>query len=114
MLCHTLELERKGIIYKYCPFSCDVIIFQNKFFFFFHLNIFVIVVLVQISEALESFKEVRSIFLDISKAFDKVWHACLLCKLEALGIRHKGSYLNCLRLAYLRNRKLKITYLSEV
>ena len=30
--------------------------------------------------------EVRLIFLDISKAFDKVWHEGLLCKLKSMGI----------------------------
>ena len=30
--------------------------------------------------------EVRSIFLDISKAFDKVWHKGLLYKLKSMGI----------------------------
>ena len=41
----------------------------------------------KIYEALEGGKEVRVVFLDISKAFDKVWHAGLLRKLEALGIQ---------------------------
>ena len=30
--------------------------------------------------------EVRPVFLDISKAFDKVWHECLLYKLKSMGI----------------------------
>ena len=34
----------------------------------------------QIYEALEGGKEVRVVFLDLSKAFDKVWHAGLLIK----------------------------------
>ena len=38
------------------------------------------------SEALDSGKEVRAVFCDISKAFDRVWHAGLLHKLEAAGV----------------------------
>ena len=34
-------------------------------------------------------KEVRSIYLDISKAFDKVWHAGLIFKLKQNGIQGK-------------------------
>ena len=30
--------------------------------------------------------ETRAVFLDISKAFDKVWRKGLLCKLESMGI----------------------------
>ena len=30
--------------------------------------------------------EVRSVFLDTSKAFDKIWHHGLLCKLKSMGI----------------------------
>ena len=42
----------------------------------------------QIYCAFEAGKEVRTVFLDISKAFDRVWHAGLLKKLEALGLRN--------------------------
>ena len=31
-------------------------------------------------------KEVRVVFCDVSKAFDRVWHKGLLCKLKATGI----------------------------
>ena len=37
-------------------------------------------------QALDSGKEVRVVFCDISKAFDRVWHKGLLCKLKAIGI----------------------------
>ncbi len=42
----------------------------------------------QIYCAFEDGKEVRVVFLDISKAFDRVWHTGLLNKLEALGVRN--------------------------
>ncbi|MES9992837.1 MAG: reverse transcriptase domain-containing protein, partial [Candidatus Thiodiazotropha sp.] len=37
-------------------------------------------------QALDSGKEVRAVFCDISKAFDRVWHAGLLAKLKAAGV----------------------------
>jgi hypothetical protein len=40
----------------------------------------------RIHEALDRSNEVRAVFLDISKAFDKVWHEGLLLKLKRLGI----------------------------
>ena len=39
--------------------------------------------------------EVRSVFLDISKAFDKVWHESLLFKLRSMGI--SGGLYNLLK-----------------
>ena len=40
----------------------------------------------QISTALDNNKEMRVVFLDISKAFDRVWHTDLLFKLQSIGI----------------------------
>ena len=57
------------------------------------------------SHALDSEKEVRVVFCDISKAFDRVWHEGLLLKLEAAGI--KGSLLTWFR-SYLSNRKQRV------
>ena len=31
-------------------------------------------------------KEVRSVYLDISKAFDKVWHEGMIFKLKQVGV----------------------------
>jgi len=36
--------------------------------------------------ALDSGKEVRLVFCDISKAFDRVWHTGLVAKLEDVGV----------------------------
>ena len=57
--------------------------------------------------ALDSGKEVRVVFCDISKAFDRVWHAGLIQKLKAAGIA--GSLLNWF-IDYLSNRKQRVTF----
>ena len=49
--------------------------------------------------------DTRAIFLDISKAFDKVWHQGILCKLISYGV--EGS-LFCLIENYLENRNQRI------
>jgi hypothetical protein len=59
----------------------------------------------EIYEAFEDFDEVRALFLDISKAFDKVWYEGLLFKLERNGI--KGNLLRLIR-DYLSNRKQRV------
>ena len=46
--------------------------------------------------------DVRGVFLDISKAFDKVWHDRLLYKLKAYGVQ--GELLSLLR-NYLQKHK---------
>ena len=49
--------------------------------------------------------DVRGVFLDISKAFDKVWHIGLLFKLKAYGV--DGELLSLLE-NYLENRKQRV------
>ena len=49
--------------------------------------------------------DVRGVFLDISKAFDKVWHIGLLFKLKAYGV---DDELLSLLENYLENRKQRV------
>jgi hypothetical protein len=42
--------------------------------------------LIEFGKALDSGKEVRVVFCDISKAFDRVWHKGLIHKLKQSGI----------------------------
>jgi len=64
----------------------------------------------QAFDCMESF-EVRSVFLDISKAFDKVWHEGLIFKLKQNGI--SGQLLNLLQ-NYLSNRQQRVTLNGSV
>ena len=61
----------------------------------------------EIHEAFEDPKslEVRAVFLDISKAFDKVWHDGLIFKLRQNGV--SGKLLNFFQ-SYLSNRKQRV------
>lgn len=56
-------------------------------------------------EAVDSGKEVRVVFCDISKAFDRVWHQGLLHKLKSIGI--SGTLFNWFK-DYLENRKQRV------
>ena len=49
--------------------------------------------------------EVRGVFLDISKAFDKVWHNGLIYKLKQNGIKDK---LLCILIDFLKNRQQRV------
>ena len=60
----------------------------------------------EIYEALDAGFEVRSVFLDISKAFDKVWHEGVLFKLSQNGI--SGNLLELLT-DFLKNTKQRVT-----
>ena len=56
-------------------------------------------------QALDSGKEKRVVFCDVSKAFDRVWHKGLLCKLRAAGI--SGSLLSWFE-SYLSERGQRV------
>ena len=58
-----------------------------------------------IHKAFDDSLEVRSIYLDMSKAFDKVWHEGLLFKLKQNGV--EGKLLNLFQ-NYLTNRKQRV------
>ncbi len=60
-----------------------------------------------ICKALDDGKEVRAVFCDISKAFDRVWHRGLLFKLSSIGVT------GCLYqwfASYLSSRKQRVVY----
>ena len=62
-------------------------------------------------QALDSGKEVRAVFCDISKAFDRVWHTGLLYKLQAAGVT--GDPLAWFK-NYLSYRKQRVVLPSTV
>ena len=59
----------------------------------------------EIYEALEEGSEMRAVFLDISKAFDRVWHRGLIAKLRSIGV--EGNLLNWF-ISYLSCRKQRV------
>ena len=59
----------------------------------------------EFGRALDEGKEIRVIFCDISKAFDRVWHKGLLFKLKSIGI--KGDLLLWIE-DYLSQRKQRV------
>ena len=64
----------------------------------------------EIFTSLDNGLEVRSVFLDISKAFDKVWHEWLIFKLKQNGIF--GELLHILS-EFLSNRKQRVVLNSQ-
>ena len=59
----------------------------------------------EIYKSFDNGYEVRGVFLDISKAFDKVWHKGLIYKLKQNGI--SGKLLNLI-IDFLSNRKQRV------
>ena len=60
----------------------------------------------EIYKAFDDNKELRAVFLDISRAFDKVWAEGLIFKLKRIGI--EGDMINILT-SFLANRKQRVT-----
>ena len=59
----------------------------------------------KILSSLESSHELRGVFLDMSKAFDKVWHKGLIFKLKRIGVSGKALLL---LESFLSNRKQRV------
>ena len=59
----------------------------------------------QIYKSFDNSHEVRSVFLDMSKTFDKEWHKCLIFKLKQNGM--SGNLLSTLN-DFLRLRKQRV------
>ena len=57
------------------------------------------------AQALDTGDEIRAVFRDFSKAFDKVWHSGLIFKLKAIGI--SGLHLKLIK-SYLSNRRQRV------
>ena len=61
----------------------------------------------EIYKSFDACLDVRAVFLDISKAFDKVWHQGLLYKLKQNGI--SGNLLETLT-DFLKDRKQRVVW----
>jgi retron-type reverse transcriptase len=59
----------------------------------------------QFCKAVSAGKDIRVVFLDISKAFDRVWHEGLIYKLKGHGI--KGTLLKWIQ-SYLKDRQQRV------
>ena len=65
----------------------------------------------EIHESFDVELEVRGVFLDITKAFDKVWHDGIIYKLTQIGI--SGNLLNLLE-DFLKERKQRVVLNGQV
>ena len=59
----------------------------------------------EIHKAFDEGKEIRAVFLDISRAFDRVWHEGLIFKLRQIGI--EGSAIKIIQ-SFLENREQRV------
>ena len=121
--------ESKNIVNNYQPISLlpifakvfERLLFNSLFFHFYENKLFaecqsdflpgdscvsqLLSIVHEIQSSFDSSLEVRAVFLDISKAFDKVWHPGLLFKLKSCGI--EGNLLKLLE-NYLHSWKQRV------
>ena len=64
-----------------------------------------------IYQSFDNFFEVRGVFLEISKALDKVWHKGLIYKLKQSGVT--GNLLNFLA-DFLKDRKQRVVLNGQI
>jgi hypothetical protein len=99
------KMENKQFKTNYCPVSLSVSLSKvfNRVYEFLEVTGFfyrfqsgfrpgdstvsqLVYIIHKIYQAFKKGHELRAVFLDISKAFDKVWHRGLLAKLQSIGI----------------------------
>jgi hypothetical protein len=92
-------------LYKYCMLH-KVLTWKNSGFKLLDSTIFQLISLIHnMYKNLDSGKSITIIYLDISKAFDRVWHEGLIFKLQTIGVC--GSLLQWLK-SYLSHRRQKV------
>ena len=92
-------------LYKYCVAN-NLLTWRNSGFKHRDSTVYQLIGLVHmLHDSINKGKTVTMVFLDISKAFDKVWHEGLLFKLKTFGI--EGSLLLWFR-SYLDNRRQRV------
>ena len=64
-----------------------------------------------IYKAFDNNQEIRAVFLDISRAFDRVWHEGIIFKLKQLGV--EGDALNIIK-SFLADRKQRVVLDGQV
>ena len=101
----TMERSVHKYVYNYCAQHQVFTPFQSGFIQGDSTTYQLINLYDSFCEAVDNGKEVRVVFLDISKAFDRVWHRGLLHKLHSIGI--SGDLLKWFE-NYLSNREQKV------
>ena len=101
----TMERSVHKYVYNYCTQHKVFTPFQSGFVQGDSTTYQLIKLYDTFCEAVDNGKEVRVVFLDISKAFDRVWHRGLLQKLHSIGI--SGDLLKWF-VNYLSNREQRV------